>query len=135
MKITSIAILAAVGLWAGPALADAPCASSGDTTPASQAIVTKVINWTLRTEDYLKLKRPTSAQDANQLQAVAADWKQTVNPDGPDGLYRAALAHGINVQYETFMVIADPKKASDHRDWVKLEAARAEACLELLSPG
>jgi hypothetical protein len=78
-------------------------------------------------------KAPTPAQASLiQLQAVVHAWLNAARPGTVDAIFREAVGHGVNVQYETLMVGEDSSNAKKHQFWADTEAARASACLSLI---
>ncbi|MBI2714237.1 MAG: hypothetical protein HYX37_07250 [Rhizobiales bacterium] len=69
---------------------------------------------------------------ALELQALVADWAAKARRGTVEATFRAAVGHGVNVQYEMLMITADPANAKTHQFWVDTEAARAAACLALI---
>lgn len=122
-------------LCVSAATADVLCAPVG--TPPDHInpdLPAKILKWTEAIENNMKISVPLTANRAMVLQAAISNWQNEVAPNTSEYFYRQAVAHGVNVQYETLMVSEDPSHAETHRHWIDVESARAEACLELISP-
>lgn len=129
MKIIFLVALLAVSTLAS---ADVSCDVVGDApSRIDQSLAPKIIKWVSGVERHLKLQPPSSADEAMRLQAVIGHWQNQAQPESVDSFFRAAVAHGVNVQYETLMLKDEPKNSKDRRFFIDLEAARAEACLSL----
>lgn len=113
--------------------------------PVDPALASKVIAWVTQVENSLGLtaanwhgepaQAATPAEAAAlELQALTATWAAAARPGTVEATFRAAVQHGVNVQYETLMVDADPTHAKTHQFWADTEAARATACLALIQP-
>lgn len=111
------------------------CSQTGEVPDKPESgLIVKVLKWTSDAEANLKLKPPGSRDDAMKLQAIAADWAGRAPYGSVDYFFRQALLHGINVQYENWSIIEDTANTKQHEFWVNAESARAEACLDLVSP-
>ena len=143
MKVkTAIAI--ALAMVCSSVSAQTACAETGaPSRPLDPQLAPKIVAWVTTVEDRFNLKAsnwhglpakaPTKAQSsALELQALASDWEQKVSPGSVDAIFRAAVMHGVNVQYETLMASEDTAHADAHRKWADIEAARASACLALI---
>jgi hypothetical protein len=130
-----------------PAATTAPtvtCSSSGPSPdPVDHTLVPNILYWVASVEKQSGLsaanwqgqpaKAPTPAQTSLvQLQAVVRAWANAARPGTVDAIFREAVGHGVNVEYEVLMVREDPSNASDHQFWADTEAARASACLSLI---
>lgn len=113
--------------------ADVLCADTGEApSQFDQSVVPRIIRWVSHVEKQFKLQPPASEDDAMRLQAVIVKWENQVPRESVDWFFRAAVGHGVSVQYEMFMLKADPKDAKKHRFFIDLEAARADACLAMV---
>ncbi len=143
MKLTMVfTVLMAV--LAASASAQTACAETGaPSQPIDPQLAPKIAAWVTTVEEKFNLrasnwhglpaKAPTKAQSsALELQALVSDWEQKVSPGSVDAIFRAAVMHGVNVQYETLMAAEDTAHADTHRNWADIEAARASACLALI---
>jgi hypothetical protein len=80
-------------------------------------------------------KAPTKAQASLlDLGALVREWEAAAKPGTAEATFRSAVSHGVNVQYETLMVREDPANTKTHQLRADTEAARADACLNLLLP-
>ena len=114
------------------ALADATCSETGPAPEhVNPELAPKILKWVAHVEQNYKLPAPTSKAEAVQLQDRISTWEYKAQPETVDALFRAAVVHGVNVQYESLMIRDDPKHAKEHKSWVNIEAARAAACLDL----
>lgn len=129
-------ITLAVVLWiafGSAAFAQVDCAMFGPhPNSVDPSLVPKIIAWVGRVERYLHLKPPATKAEALKLQAIDANWLDAAQHGSVDAIFREAVGHGINVQYEMLMIELDPSNAKKHQFWVDTEAARANACLDLL---
>jgi len=120
------------------------CASTGPSpNPVDLTLAPRIIAWVTKVENKLGLtaanwhgqraraSNPAVAA-ALDLQARTADWEAAAHPGTVEAFFRSAVGHGVNVQYETLMITADPPNAKTHQFWVDTEAARAAACLDLI---
>ena len=129
MKTILFAMLLAVSTLAS---ATVSCADSGEApSKFDPSLAPRIIKWVSGVEKHLKLQPPSSAEDAMKLQAIIGDWTNQTPPESVDSFFRSAVAHGINVQYESIMLKDDPKNSEKHSFFIGLEAARADACLSL----
>ena len=120
------------------------CAATGPSpNPVEPTLAPRIIAWVTAVEKKLGLTvanwhgQPARASNpavaaALELQALIADWEAAARPGTVEGIFRSAVGHGVNVQYETLMINADPANAKTHQFWVDTEAARAAACLALI---
>jgi len=120
------------------------CAATGPSpNPVDPTLAPKIIVWVTAVEKKLGLTaanwhgQPARASNpavaaALELQALAADWEAAARPGTVEATFRSAVGHGVNVQYETLMINAEPANAKTHQFWVDTEAARAAACLALI---
>jgi TPR repeat protein len=120
------------------------CAATGPSpNPVDPALAPRIITWVTAVEKKLGLTaanwhgQPARASNpavaaALELQALTADWEAAAQPGTVESIFRSAVGHGVNVQYETLMINADPANAKTHQSWVSTEAARAAACLALI---
>jgi hypothetical protein len=114
------------------ASAGVSCDKSGDApSKFNPSLAPKIVKWVTGVERQLKLQPPLSKVDAIRLQAVISEWEGQAPAGSVDSFFRSAVAHGVNVQYETFMQQDDPENSKKHRFFIDLEAARADACLSL----
>lgn len=137
-------LVVSLALLCSSVSAQTACANSGaPTQTVDPSLAPKIVVWVTTVEDKFDLKAsnwhglpakaPTRAQSsALELQAMAADWQRKAPPGSVDAIFRAAVAHGVNVQYETLMVTEDAPHAQSHQTWADTEAARASACLALI---
>lgn len=138
---------AASAFWIGlscAAMRQVTCAQTGPSPdPVDPTLAPKITAWVTKVEQQLGLTaanwhgKPAQAATpavaaALELQALTADWAAAANPGTVEGIFRAAVQHGVNVQYETLMIAADSTHAEKHQFWVDTEAARASACLALI---
>jgi len=143
MKRTTAAAVFWMGL-ASTAFAQVTCAASGPSPdPVDPALAPRIITWVTNVENQFGLTaskwhgRPARAATpalsaALELQAFIAEWESAAQPGTVEATFRAAVGHGVNVQYETLMITADSANAKTHQFWVDTEAARAAACLALI---
>jgi hypothetical protein len=128
----------------GIAIAQVTCDISGPgPDPVDPKLAPKVIAWVTNVERNLGLSssrwrgKPAHAATTAQtrmleLQAFIGDWVNAARPGTVDYIFRSAVAHGVNVQYEMLLIAEDPANAQKHQFWVDTEAARAAACLDLI---
>lgn len=140
-------VIVAAAFWIGlgsAALAQVTCAPSGPSpNPVDPTLAPRIVAWVTKVESKLGLTaanwhgQPARASDpavaaALELQALTADWEAAARPGTMEAIFRSAVGHGVNVQYEALMITADPSHAKTHQFWVDTEAARAAACLDLI---
>lgn len=143
MKLITVAAAFWIGLGSA-ASAQVTCASTGPSpNPVDPTLAPKIITWVTKVENKLGLtaanwhgQRAQASSPAVaavlELQALTAEWAAAARSGTVEATFRAAVAHGVNVQYETLMITADPAHAKTHQFWVDTEAARAAACLDLI---
>jgi hypothetical protein len=125
--------------------AQSSCAQGGE-PPAKipSSLAPKIIKWVEPVELKLGIApanwsglssdaAPGKKDALLQMQALAARWQREVPENSGESIFRQAVAHGINVQYEKFMASEDPQRAADHRYWMNVEAWRASECLKLIN--
>jgi hypothetical protein len=140
-------IVAAAAFWIGlssTAFAQVTCAQTGPgPDPVDPTLAPMIITWVTKAENNFGLtaanwhgkpaRAATPAEAAAlELQALTANWAAAARPGTVEAIFRAAVGHGVNVQYETLMISADSAHAKTHQFWVDTEAARAAACLALI---
>lgn len=138
---------AAAAFWIGfgsVAFAQVTCATNGPSpNPVDPTLAPRIIAWVTKVENDLGLSaanwhgKPAQAATAAEaraleLQALVAQWEAPAPSGTVEAIFRSAVAHGVNVQYETLMITTDPANAKTHQFWVDTEAARAAACLALI---
>jgi hypothetical protein len=132
-----------VSCWIGfgsAAFAQVTCARNGPSpNPIDPTLAPRITAWVTQAESNLGLPanwRGKPAKEAEAailaLQAFVGKWENAVPRGTVDAFFRDAVAHGVNVQYETLMITNDPANAKTHQFWVDTEAARAAACLALI---
>lgn len=129
MKVVILAVMMALSslAYAGVSCNDVGAAP----TRIDPTLAPGIIKWVSGVERQFKLRPPESAKEAMNLQALIAKWEDQAPPGSVDSFFRAAVGHGVNVQYETFMLEDDLKNHDKHQFFINLEAARADACLAL----
>jgi hypothetical protein len=141
MKTIVLAMIYALSV-SPPTFAAVACASSGEVGLADPALAPKIIAWATRVEQRVGLvaanyrgppieyaKSPEQAEAA-KIQILAGKWESEVRPGTMDAIFRQAVAHGANAQYEAVMMSVDPHN-SNHEYFMNVEAARANACLSV----
>jgi hypothetical protein len=140
-------IATAAAFWislGSAAFAQVTCASTGPSpNPVDPTLAPRIIAWVIKVENKLGLSaanwhgQRARASDpavaaALELQALTADWVAAARSGTVEAIFRSAVGHGVNVQYETVMITVEPSNAKTHQFWVDTEAARAAACLDLI---
>jgi hypothetical protein len=143
MKLITVAAAFWIG-FGSAASAQVTCASTGPSpNPVDPTLAPKIITWVTKVENQLGLTAANwhgqraqasspAVAAALELQALTAEWEAAARPGTVEAIFRSAVGHGVNVQYETLMIAADHPNAKTHQFWVDTEAARAAACLALI---
>lgn len=130
-KLTLTLLLALVPQVAG---AEVLCDRSGEApSPPDTALTARIASWTARTQGNLKMRVPATKSDALSLQSSVAQWADQAPLGSVDYFFRQAIGHGVNAQYERLMIDLRDGDAEKHTYFMHLEAARADACLSVLS--
>jgi hypothetical protein len=142
----TIKTIVATAIWmlGSSAFAQTTCAMNGPPPDhVDPTVAPKIVAWVTSVESKFGLtadrwhgmpaEAPTREQASLlELQALVSNWASASAPGTVEGIFRAAVQHGVNVQYESLMAKEDPGHADVHRTWANTEAARASACLALI---
>lgn len=109
------------------------CANHGDYPETIDPFLPgRISDWLEDVLMHFGSRLPQTTVEAIDLQRTIQDWASSKKPHTQDSIFAQAVAHGVNVQYEALLLATAKTDERDGQYWINLEAARAQACLNLL---